>query len=103
MTGHDQDVIPATPRLGRYSDAAGAAMQPLEPVILPSLGIAAATTSGDLGRTGELALGILSGRLLAGATASLLDTARSDRPEDDTDTERASARRELRSRSSVMR
>jgi hypothetical protein len=113
MTGHDQDLIPARPRPGWYSDAASAAVyaaaviiwiaqpdwltrQPLEPVILPSLGIAAAfgafsgrrralaapllfgalvgvisaaTTSGDLGRTGELALGILAGLVLAGATA----------------------------------
>ena len=113
MTGHEQHVIPARPRHGRYSDATGAVVyavaviiwisqpdwlsqQPLAPVILPSLGIAAgfgafsgnrrtlaaplmfgalvgvisaATTSGDLGRTGELALGILAGVLLAGATA----------------------------------
>lgn len=113
MTGHQQDVIPTRRRNGWCSDAAGAAVyaaaviiwiaqpdwltqQPLAPVILPSLGIAAAfgafsgsrralaapllsgalvgvisaaTTSGDLGRTGELALGILEGLLLAGATA----------------------------------
>lgn len=111
MTGADQ-AVPARPRRGWYSDAAAVAVyaaaviiwiaqpdwltrQPLEPVILPSLAIAAAfgafsgnrsalaapllfgalvgvisaaTTSGDLGRTGELALGILAGLLLAGAT-----------------------------------
>jgi hypothetical protein len=113
MAGHAQDFIPARPRAGWYSDAASGAVygaaviiwiaqpdwltrQPLEPVILPWLGIAAAfgwfsgrrralvapllfglvvgvssaaTTSGDLGRTGELALGIVAGLLLAGATA----------------------------------
>jgi hypothetical protein len=112
MTGPDQAVPARHPR-GWYSDAAAVAVYaagviiwiaqpdwltrgPLEPVILPSLAVAAAfgavsgnrralaaplmfgalvgvisaaTTSGDLGRTGELALGILAGLLLAGATA----------------------------------